>query len=281
MTSLRSTCTAGARLGGGQRGQSPARDQRSCPGAGDGSAHPEPGTGMQEPRAPGGPALHQRLLVLVPGRRAFGGAGSCAQGGSSPANPQVLVAPLPPRRVRGDALDPGLPWLPSIRSQGLVPRMSLHVPITGWPRPGATSHHGSGRRVGAQCPHWQRVPSGFLQPPPQPVPPGVDSVGHILARAPCQPTGPCPPPAGPVASAAPAPPRRWQGHPVQQRATRVDTATPLPQHGALGPVSSAPPVPAPASAYGASGQRLGQLQPPSGLGDTCWQGQGGDSSESL
>lgn len=46
-------------------------------------------------------------------------------------------------------------------------------------------------------PCWQRVPSSFQEPPPHPVPASVDSMGRILARAPCQPTGPCPPPAWP------------------------------------------------------------------------------------
>lgn len=154
----------------------------------------------------------------------------------------------------------------------------------GWLRAGTAGHGGPRQQVGAQHfrTRWQRVLSSFQEPPPHPVPASVDSTGDILARAPCQP-GPCPPLAWTAAAAEPTWLWCWQGYPAALCLLR---ALPAPRPLAQGSGSRLPQPPSVSAPDSMSGavlvqpcrQRLSQVQPPSQLGDTCWQGQGGDSS---
>lgn len=215
----------GTRLGGRQRGQSPARgwiwDQRSCLGPWDSGAHLEPDTGMQEPRGRGmwgcrmgdagqlpgrtSPTQAFTCPCRFPGKRhleALARAGTCAPEGTHRSRRHCSLRSLGQTlwSVRGDALTPdyGLPWLCPSRSNRLVPRMSPcaphprlakgkgHWPPWPWQAGGCSASPG---RAGSGC------RAAFQELPPHPVPASVESTGRILARAPCQPAGPCPPPA--------------------------------------------------------------------------------------
>lgn len=176
------------------------------------------------------------------------------------------------------------------------------LPTPGWPRARATGQRGPGRRVGAQ--RLPAAPAAGAKQLSRSFP-RTRSLPALTQQDASRPGHPASPPApahhlpGPAASAEPAPLRWWQGHPVQHCVSCVGTASPTapslglrvfiisaPSPGLRVFVISAPPVPAPAGLSGHFGCRTqwAAAEPASvtvlaGLGDTFWQGQGGNSSQ--
>jgi len=192
MTSLRSTCTAGARLGGGSgararhgaasgaggaardRGMAELSESRAW-GRGDAGAWGHGDAGMEDAGQMSRTSTHP-IPCQLRGQRRLEAAPALARAPALPApGPGAPLAPEPGVASRGC---PGsgyhaLPRLCSGGSGRMVPRTSARAPTQRCPRARATSCHGPARRV--------------LSVPPAALAPGAEWLpGASPAPRPCQ-----------------------------------------------------------------------------------------------